>query len=256
MTPPIDVAVALVLVALFAGAGITTVGPGGVFVTAALFALTPASPATVAGTASATFVATGLVGSYAYRRSGELTGERGRLLAAILSATGVLGAVVGATLNTRLPRSVFGGLLAAFLATVGVVIVARERRGLAAVAEIDSETARGRAVVAAVGFAIGVTGGLLGVGGPVLTVPALVLLGTPMLLAVAAAQVQSVFLSGFAAATYAAHGAVSPSLAALVGVPQLVGVVVGWRLAHRIPTARLKSALGGVLVLVAISLVA
>ncbi|WP_129112612.1 sulfite exporter TauE/SafE family protein [Halegenticoccus tardaugens] len=256
MPPEPSILVALVCIALVAGVGITTVGPGGVFVTAALFALTPASPATVAGTASATFVATGLLGSYTYRRSGELSGDRGRALATVLSVTGVLGAVVGATLNTRLPRAVFGGLLAAFLAGVGLVLVIRERRGLAAVVEVDAGTTRGRTVVGAVGFVIGVAGGLLGVGGPVLTVPALVLLGTPMLLAVAAAQVQSVFLSGFATATYLTHGAVSPRLAVVVGVPQLVGVVLGWHVAHRVPAPRLRSALGGVLVLVGVVLVA
>lgn len=31
---------------------------------------------------------------------------------------------------------------------------------------------------------------------------------------------------------YAAHGAVDWTLAALVGIPQLLGVIVGWRLAQ------------------------
>ena len=62
----------LVVLSLFAGVGITAVGPGGVFITIALVALTDLPPPVVVGTASATFVATGLIGTESYRRSGEL----------------------------------------------------------------------------------------------------------------------------------------------------------------------------------------
>jgi hypothetical protein len=69
-----------------------------------------------------------------------------------------------------------------------------------------------------------------------------------LLAAVAAAQVQSVFVSGFAAAGYFARDAVSLPLAALVGVPELLGVLVGWRVAHRVPAVQLKRVLAVVLV--------
>lgn len=36
----------------------------------------------------------------------------------------------------------------------------------------------------------------------------------------------------------------------VIGVPQLVGVVIGWRLAHALPTNRLRLALAGVLIVV------
>lgn len=81
--------VILVTVAFFAGVGITTVGPGGIFLTAALYALTPISSNAVAGTAHATFVATGLVGSGAYVRSGELRTGESRALTVLLGVSSI-----------------------------------------------------------------------------------------------------------------------------------------------------------------------
>lgn len=247
-----ELAALLVLIALFAGVGITAIGPGGVFVTIALFALSPLSTAEVAGTASATFVVTGLLGSAVYFQSGEFAQGHAREMAIVLSVTSVLGAVAGSQLNLVLPERVFGYLLSLFVATIGVVIVYRERVGLKPSNRIDAVPAQQRRILlGTIGFGIGVLGGLLGVGGPVVAVPMLVVLGVPMLVAVAVAQVQSIFISGFAAASYAVAGAVSIPVALLVGIPQLVGVVVGWKVAHLVDPHRLRVALGIVLVAVA-----
>ncbi|XVH32609.1 TSUP family transporter [Haloferacaceae archaeon DSL9] len=241
-------AILLVGIALFAGVGITAIGPGGIFVTIALVALTPLSSAGVAGTASATFVATGLVGSLAYLRSGELASGVAREAAILLSLASILGALAGVRLNVAISDAVFATLLAGFVALVGVLIVYRELVGLTPRNLFESGETTRRAALAAVGFGVGVAGGLLGVGGPVLAVPILVVLGVPMLLAVAVAQVQSIFVSAFATVGYLAVDAVSLPLVALVGVPQVVGVVAGWKLAHLVEPGRLRIVLGVVLV--------
>lgn len=246
-----ELAALLIVIALFAGVGITAIGPGGVFVTIALFALTPLSTAEVAGTASATFVATGLLGSAVYFQSGEFAQGYAREMAIVLSGASILGAVAGSQLNLLLPERVFGYLLSLFVACIGMVIVYRERVGLQPSNRLDSVPDRQRRIlIGTIGFGIGVLGGLLGVGGPVVAVPILVVLGVPMLVAVAVAQVQSIFISGFAAASYAAVGAVSIPVALLVGVPQLVGVLAGWKVAHLVDPHRLRVALGVVLVAV------
>lgn len=248
----VELAVLLVAIALFAGVGITAIGPGGVFVTIALFALSPLSTAEIAGTASATFVATGLLGSLVYLQSGEFAQGYAREMAIVLSGTSIVGALAGSQLNLLLPEEVFGYLLSLFVACVGGVIVYRERVGLKPSNRLDAVPDRQRRIlIGVIGFGIGVLGGLLGVGGPVVAVPALVILGVPMLVAVAVAQVQSVFISGFAAASYASAGAVSIPIALLVGVPQLVGVVAGWKVAHLVDPSRLRVILGIVLVGVA-----
>ena len=106
------------------------------------------------------------------------------------------------------------------------------------------------------GVAVGLPGGALGVGGPVLAVPLLVLCGVPMLTAVAMAQVQSVAIAGFAALGYAVRGAIDWPLALLIGVPLVIGTVIGWRLALRTPTERLTTLLAAVLLATGVYLVA
>lgn len=242
----------LVTIALLAGVGITTVGPGGVFVTAALYGLTDLSSAAVAGTASATFVATGLVGSSVYVRSGELTTGPAREAATVLSGVGIVGALAGTRANLALGDQVFGYLLAIFLGGVGVLLAYRELVGIKPGGLLGETVRRRRLTLAVVGGSIGVLGGMLGVGGPVVAVPVLVALGMPMLRAVAVAQVQSIFLALFATIGYLTVGAVDVPMAVVVGIPQLVGVITGWHVAHLVSPRRLRIALAGILVVVAI----
>lgn len=242
--PDLPLQILLAVIALFAGVGITAIGPGGIFLTIALYALLPIAPPTIAGTASATFVATGILGSIAYVRSGELTRLENRWMAWLLSLASIIGALAGAYLNPFLPRPVFGVLLGIMAILTGILIVSREVRGLHPGSGLDSRSLQDRLTVGALGFGIGFAGALLGVGGPVLAVPALVVLGVPMLPAVAVAQVQSIFVAAFATLGYAAQGAVSWALALLVGVPQLVGALAGWWIARRTPPGRLKVILG------------
>ena len=244
----------LVIIALLAGVGITAIGPGGIFLTIALYALLPIDPPVIAGTASATFVATGILGSYIYTRSGELSGRPAWRLALWLGGTSVLGALAGTVLNPLLPKRTFGILLGLFSMAVGALIAYREVRGLTPRTSVSIETGRGKVIITAIGFLIGLSGALLGVGGPVLAVPALVILGVPMLLAVAVAQVQSIWIAAFATLGYAAQGAVSWSLALLVGLPQLVGALAGWWLAQRTSPRRLKIVLGVALIAVGLYL--
>ncbi|SEP82006.1 sulfite exporter TauE/SafE family protein [Natrinema salaciae] len=237
----------LVSIAFFSGIGITTIGPGGIFVTIALYSLTPLASSQVAGTAHATFVVTGLVGSAAYLYSGEMNSGESRAIAIVLSGASVLGALVGAYVNAFVPRTVFGVLLGGVAMAVGGIILYRERRGFSPLYELEPLSRSGRLVLAGLGFVLGVCSGLLGIGGPVLAVPALVLVGVPMLLAVAVAQVQSIFIATFAASGYFLQGNVVVPLAVVIGTPLLLGVVVGWRIAHVIDPEKLKVTLGVVL---------
>lgn len=264
----------LVLIALVGGVCITAIGPGGIFVTVALFRLLELSPGTVAGTASVTFVATGVLGSLAYIRSGELREPAATRAAVVLSAASVVGAFAGAWLNARLDAQGFGTLLGAFVAGTGVLILLRERRGrrrpevdgmpdghapegspVGAHAVPATRGVPGPVAMTLVGIAVGLPAGLLGVGGPVLAVPVLVLLGVPMLLAVGLAQVQSVFISAFASFGYALQGVIDWGLALLVGIPLLVGTAAGWWVAHRIPVGGLTRGLAVVLVVIGIYLI-
>lgn len=244
----------LLLIALIGGVCITTIGPGGIFMTIALFVLLPLDPGTVAGTASATFIATGIVGSLGYLRSGQLKGKIAFKAAMILSLASVAGAFAGSEINKLLETSGFALILGLFVLLTGLIILYRQYNELAPDKRLTINSWKGHTWMAAVGLAVGLPGGLLGVGGPVLAVPLLVVLGMPMLLSVALAQVQSIFISGMATFGYALQGAVDWVLAGILVIPLLVGTVAGWYFAQRIQVKRLKVALALVLVALGIYL--
>lgn len=233
----------LIIIGFLAGVGITALGPGGVFVTIALYTLTGLAPAAVAGTASATNIAAGLLGSIAYTRSGELLTRQNQYLALVVSVTSVLGAFVGVRLNALIPERLFGLLLGGLVTLIGVLVWYRERTDAGTGYTVDSDSQAGLVAGGAVGVSVGIPAGLLGVGGPVLAVPLLMILGVPLLAAVAVAQVQSVFIAGAATIGYLAQGAVSVPLVMVIGVPELAGIIVGWRIAGRVNTQRLKRVL-------------
>lgn len=232
----------LVLLALFGllgGIGITAVGPGGVLPTIGMFLLTGLSPAGVAGTAIATHVATGAVGTLAYTRSGQLREPATRRIALVLSVAALVGTPVGVQFNTAVSGRGFGILLAVAVAVTGVLVLVRDRRTRGVDAIVGEERLPLWAV-GAVGLLVSVAAGMFGLGGPMLSVPLLVIFGLPVLPALAAAQAQSVIIAGVGTVGYLLHGAIDWTLAAVVGVPELAGVLIGWKIAHAVPSRTLK----------------
>lgn len=232
--------IALALCGLAAGIGITAVGPGGVLATIALFAFTDLPPAAVAGTAIVTHVATGMLGTAAYARSGHLGRPLARRTALALCATAVVGTPLGVLVNSLVSGQLFGILLGAFSALVAALVWVRDRRSST---PPDHHPRHPLALLCALGLGVAVASGLFGLGGPMLTVPLLVALGVPPLPALAAAQAQSVVIASVGTVGYLAQGTIDWPLAALVGVPELCGVLIGWKLARTLPTHRLKQAL-------------
>lgn len=229
------VLVALALIGLVGGVGIAAVGPGGVLPTIGLFVLTPLAPATVAGTAIATNIATGVAGTAAYTVSGQLREPAIRRTARILAGTALVGTPPGVVVNGYVSSRWFGILLAAFSVTVAALVWLRGRASTT-----QSRPGPGPAVLAGLGLAVGLAGGLLGLGGPLLTVPLLIALGVPTLAALAAAQAQSVVIATVGTVGYALAGRVDWGLVALIGLPELAGVLLGWRIARALPTRTLR----------------
>jgi hypothetical protein len=230
--------VLLVVFGLVGGVGITALGPGGVLPTIGLFALTGLSPAEVAGTAIVTHVATGALGTAAYTRSGQLREPETRRTALILSATAVVATPLGVLINAAVSKRAFGLVLGVLVALVAGLLWYRERHRPAGTLAHPPAP-----LVLGLGFATAAASGVIGIGGPMLTVPLLVALGVPVLEALASAQAQSIVIAGVGTVGYLAHGAIDWPLAALVGLLELAGVLLGWKIAHALPTRSLKYAL-------------
>jgi uncharacterized membrane protein YfcA len=217
--------------------------------TIGLFAFTQLSPSRVAGTAIVTHVATGLVGTTAYWRSGQLGDRATRRIAMILCAATLVGIPVGIAINMQLARDGFGLLLGIFAAAIGLLVCYRQRR------RVDSQGSNlgigpelHDIATASIGICVGAASALFGIGGPMLSVPLLVAAGVPMLSALAVAQVQSVVGSGLGAIGYAAQGGIDWPMTIFVAVPQMAGAVVGWKIARVVPARNLAFALAFMLI--------
>jgi uncharacterized membrane protein YfcA len=240
--------VALAAFGLAAGIGITAIGPGGVLATVGLLVLTRLSPASVAGTAIVTQVATGGLGTFAYHRSGQLRQPGTRRIAGVIAAAAIVGTPIGVLANGLVSARAFGVLLAVSLAGVGVLVWLRQRAPEPA---RDGRTPPPPALLVVIGIGVSIVAGLFGVGGPMLAVPLLVIAGTPVLSALGAAQAQSVIIAATGTVGYLLSGTIHWPLAAVVGVPELAGVLLGHRIAHAVPARWLTYALGLALVALA-----
>ncbi|HEY4007218.1 MAG TPA: sulfite exporter TauE/SafE family protein [Pseudonocardia sp.] len=233
---PLDL-VLLGVLGLVCGIGITAIGPGGVLATVALFTMTSLNPAQVAGTAIVTHVAAGLLGTAAYARSGQFDDPHTRRTAGLLAGSSVLGTPVGVLVNTMVSGRTFGLLLGVFVFAVALLVWYRDRRPHP---PGKTNCLSRAAVVVPLGLVIAAVAGMFGIGGPMLTVPLLVALRVPVLSALAAAQAQSVVVAGVGSLGYLYQGAINWPLAALVGVPELAGVLLGWAVARALPTRLLR----------------
>jgi len=241
------------VVSLVGGIGITAVGPGGVLPTIGLFALTPLSPAQVAGTSIVTHVATGALGTAAYTRSGQLREPATRRTALVLAGTALVGTPLGVLAGTAVSRHAFAVVLGCVVAAAAGLVWYRAKHADGAPG--PTPTSPPTPLVVALGFAVAVLSGIVGVGGPMLAVPLLAAAGLPVLRSLACAQAQSIVIATVGTVGYLVHGTIDWPLAALVGLPELAGVLVGWKIAHALPTRALRNALVATLCLLALYLV-
>lgn len=175
--PASDRWVVFVLIGLAAGllSGLFGVG-GGTVIVPALVAFAGFDRRLAAGVSLLAIVPTSIVGAISYGLAGHVS----VLAAAILALGAVIGAQGGTWLVVRLPQQVLRWCFVGFLAVIAVslALVVPERGG-----EVVMHPALVAELVG-LGLATGVLSGLLGVGGGVVVVPAMVvLLGFPDVLA-------------------------------------------------------------------------
>jgi uncharacterized protein len=169
-------------------------------------------------------------------------------MALVLIAAGIVGTPMGVILNAQVSGGAFGILLGVCVGAIGVLLYLRERGWRDA--PHAPEGTPPAPVVLPVGLAVAIVSGLFGLGGQLLSVPLLISIGAPMLPALGAAQAQSIVIASVGTIGYAIRGAIAWPLVLVVGVPLLAGALAGWRLAHAVPTDRLRSLLAGVLIAV------
>jgi uncharacterized protein len=226
------------------------VGAGGSILTVPVLVYVLGEPVKQATTESLLIVGlTALVGALAAARAGRVRWRVGLAFA----AAGAVAALAGTALNRLVdPTAILLGFGLVLLA--GAYGMARPRRAPAAHGDTPAPL---RPRVAAAGAGTGLLTGFFGVGGGFVIVPALTLaLGLPMTIAVGTSLLVIALTSGAALGAHLASGGMNLGLASGFAAAAIAGAVIGTRLHGRFPELVLRRLFAGLLVLVAIFVIA
>lgn len=234
----------LSMAALLVGALIGTVGVGGILLIPALGLFAGLSTHMSMATALLSFVFTGLLGTWLYQRHGSIDW---RITIPICVGSLLFGGL-GAMVNGYVSARFLNLLLGIIILFAGFYALFPARKGLSAA----GIAAGGRRfwLLWGIGGLVGFGSGLTGVGGPVLSVPLMVILGFSPLTSIATGQVIQIAAALSGSIGNAANGVIDYGTAAWVGCLELAGVAAGARLAHAISMNLLKKIVSIVCILV------
>ena len=195
-----------------------------------------------AATALFTFLFTGILGTWLYQRRGSIDWRIAVPVCGGAVVFGYLGAAAAAVVDPR-PLAI---IIALVIIAAGLYIFLPARPG----ARMRDGSGRGRQIeLALVGAASGFGSGFSGAGGPLFSVPIMVILGYLPLTAIATSQVLQIIAAVSGSLENLRHGTIDLRIAALVTVFELAGVLAGVRLAHVASPLVLRRLAGGLCVL-------
>jgi hypothetical protein len=231
----------LIAFSLLTGGLIGVFGVGGVLLAPFLFYSFGIDLHLATAVSSWSFLFTGIVGSLAYWRMGRISWSAVKWL-----SVGILpGALLGSWTNARLSSPLLMLILAGFILGSGLnTIFSRS----SANGELDRLKV---SLLLGLGFITGFGSALTGTGGPVILVPALMLLKVQAIAAIAVSQVAQIPIAASASLGHVFFGTIDFGLGTALGITQAVGVVIGARIAVNLNPQRHRRLIGITLVGVA-----
>lgn len=261
--------VGFVALGVAVGAFGTLIGAGGGFLlTPVLLFLYPTLPAqTITAISMTTVLFNSASGSVAYARMRRIDYKT-----AILFAVATLpGSVVGTLLTSHMPRDLFDTIFGGFLILFAGIIVLKKRMGdhsapidqkglfraMRRLTDKDGHTAEfsfNMFIGIAISFVVGFLSGMLGIGGGIVHVPAMVFLGFPAHFATATSHFVLVFSSFTSLLVHLRDGAFlrMGGTALCIAVGAIIGAQVGARISKHIRGSVIMLCLAGALVLAGI----
>jgi uncharacterized membrane protein YfcA len=209
---------------LVVGVFIGAVGIGGVLLVPALMMFARLSVHQAAATALFSFLFTGLLGGGLFSRRGTIDWKVAGPVCAGAFALSFAGAAVGG----RIPAAVLMWIIAAILLAAGLYIVLPDTRKNPAV----DGNRRGMAALLGMGAVSGFGAGISGAGGPLFSVPLMLALQFDPLVAVGTGQVVQIASSFSGSLRNMSYGSIQYGLALPVTLVELIGVLLGVRIAH------------------------
>jgi hypothetical protein len=216
---------------------IGTVGVGGVLMVAYLALFAGLSIHEAAATSLFSFLFTGILGTVLYQRRGSIHWRITVPVCAGAVVFGFLGAMSAAAIDAR-PLAL---LIALIIIAAGIYIFMPMKT---VSGERDGRAPGERWLLASVGAASGFGSGLSGAGGPLFSVPIMVILRYLPLTAVATSQVLQIVAAASGSAENLRHGFIDWGAAAVITVFELAGVILGVRIAHAASALALRRLAG------------
>jgi uncharacterized membrane protein YfcA len=224
---------ALGTVACVVGLLIGAVGIGGVLLIPALIVLGGLGPHAASATALATFAFTGLLGTWLFQRRGSI--DWGKTAVVCVAAT--LFSAIGAVVAHAVSPVALTRIAAVSIVFAGSYVFLPIR---SAPAQSSRGPGRERALLAFIGAAAGFGSGLSGAGGPLFSVPLMMIFGFPPLMAIGTSQALQVISAGAGTAANLQFGAVDFAYVLWVTGFELAGVLAGAKIAHVASPAQLR----------------
>jgi len=222
----------LAAAALVVGFSIGSTSIGGVLLVPALMAWGGLGVHAAAATTLASALFTGTCAAWLYSRRGSVDWALVWPLCAGGLPGGWLGAAAAAHIAAR-----------PLTAAIGALIVAASLAALHPPRRTGATTrsrAEERALLVVIGAGAAFCAGLSGAGGPIFSVPAMLLAGFAPLATIGAAMGFTIVAAASGTVANLAAGAIDMALLAVVVVFQLAGIAGGVRLAHTLPVAMLR----------------
>lgn len=215
---------------------IGAIGIGGILLIPALAAFAQLSPHQASATALFTFLFTGVLGTLLFQRKGSIDWRQ----AATVCAGAIVFSYVGARASALVSGPVLMLVIALLIAFAGAYVFfpAKPR------APGEGEGRR-TGLLLAIGAASGFGSGFSGAGGPLFSVPLMVIGGFPALTAIGTSQVLQVWSAGAGSLAHLAAGTIHWPLVPVIVGGELGGVVAGVWLAHRVSALFLRRLAGG-----------
>lgn len=232
--------VAIATLALVSGLLIGCIGIGGVLLVPCL-SLAGVDVHQAIGASMFSFIFSGAIGMWLYARHGSIDWRS----AAWLSVGAAPGALLGAFLAAHMSGDILLVLVGATVAFAGWRALRRPTSKA-----VPGEVRFTPLLLIGIGGAVGVGSALTGTGGPVLLVPLLMWLATPVLTSVGLSQVIQIPIALMASLANVWTGSLELVLAAVLSIGVTFGSAIGARIAHAVPAHFLTRLVAVALVLV------
>ncbi len=241
---------ALAAIALAVGFFIGAVGVGGVLLIPALSWLGGMPIHQATATALFTFLFTGIAGTWLFQRRGSIEWD----ITLPVLAGALIFSYLGAGAKAMIAAPALTLIIALLVILAGTYVLFPARR-----ADGGYRNGRSRAqqlLLLSVGAVAGFGSGLSGAGGPLFSVPMMLVLGFAPLSAVGAGQVLQIVAALFGTLGYLQYGSIDFLLAGWIVLFELAGLASGARAAHAASALVLRRAAAALCVLAGVAMLA